>query len=202
MQTLAKIENYFKSFKRSKKTLMLLIAIDLFLAIGSNINDFHIIAKVDPWLIPLAPICSLYPLLLAIWFILYYKKIKIPQLFTLFIFIGIVSYGLMAQIYYPLFIYWYGFAWNLAGNMVWVAMYAIQAFIIASELRPVSILTALPIYAYFALKDYSDYAWGTFTDVLYYDFPPYSSNLLLALIVSFQIFAITIARIKARSSTS
>lgn len=195
-----KTEKYFRGYKETKKALILLIVLDVFLAIGSNINDFHILTKVEPWLIPFAPICSLYPLLLAIWFTLYYKKIKISNSFTTFIFIGIFSYGIMAQIYYPLFIYWDGFAWNLLGNMIWVALYALQAFIIASELRPVKWPVAIPIYGYFAFKDYADRFLGTFTDILYYDFPGYSLNLLMVIMLVLQFSAIMVARKIAKAN--
>lgn len=163
------------------------------MAVGSNIVDWPIIAQVDWYLIPFAPICSLYPLLLAIWFTIYYFKKKVPTAFTTFIFIGIIAYGVMAQIYYPVFIYFEGLHWNLVGNMVWVALYAIQSLIIVSELAPLKFYQYLPIFGYFLFKDYTDRYLGTFSDIFHFGFTELSKDLLFVLILCLHISAMASA---------
>jgi len=179
--------------KYSKRVLVVLIALDIFMAIGSNIVDWPILTYVDWYLIPFAPICSLYPLTLAIWFFLYYKGWKIPAWYTTFIFVGIVAYGVMAQIYYPVFIYFEGLHWNLVGNMVWVALYAIQALIIKSELRPLKYWQYAIIISYFLFKDFSDRYMGTFTDVIFFDFTEFSKDSLFVLILLLHTFSMSLA---------
>ena len=191
MAKLQKFATWMDGFKQSKRALIVLIILDIFMAIGSNIVDWPILAQVDWYLIPFAPICSLYPLTLAIWFTIYYFKKRVPTAFTAFIFMGITAYGIMAQIYYPVFIYFEGLHFNLVGNMIWVAIYAIQSFIIASELRPLKIYQYIPLIGYFVFKDYSDRYLGTFTDILYFDFSEFAISALFALMIIMHIGSIS-----------
>ncbi len=181
------------TLKDSKRALVVLIVLNIFMAIGSNIVDWPILAYVDWYLIPFAPICSLYPLTLAVWFFLYLKRIKIPEWYTTFIFVGITAYGVMAQIYYPVFIYFEGLHWNLVGNMVWVALYAIQALIIMSELKPLRYWQYALIFSYFLFKDFSDRYLGTFTDVIFFDFSEFSKDALFMLILLLHTFSMSLA---------
>lgn len=193
IRNLKKFAAFMAGFKSSKKALIVLIVLDVFMAVGSNIVDWPMLVYVDWYLIPFAPICSLYPLTLAVWFTLYYFKKKIPAWFTTFIFIGITGYGVMAQVYYPVFIYFEGLHWNLVGNMVWVAVYAVQSLIIVSELKPLSTFQYLPIIAYFFFKDYSDRYLGTFTDVTRFNFSEFAKDSLLMLILVLHTAAISLA---------
>jgi hypothetical protein len=189
----------FKSFaafldglKNRRKSLIFLIGLDIFLAIGSGIADWPWIMSVvkdTPHLLPFMPICSLYPMTLAIWFTLYYFKKRIPGWYTAFIFMGIVSYGLMAWIYYPAYIAWDGMQWRLYGNMAWVSIYALQSFIIASELKKLPWYQYSLIFAYFGFKDYADRYLGTFIDVRRTDFPEDLKITLWAVIITLHILA-------------
>jgi len=182
-KTLLKFTTKMNSLKHAKKGIAVLIVLDFFMAIGSNIADWPWLMSVKWYLMPFTPICSLYPLTLAIWFSLYYSGKKIPAWFTNFIFMGIVSYGIMAYVYYPTYMAWDGVQWRLIGNMAWVTVYAMQAFIIVSEVKKIPVYQYLLIFAYFAFKDYSDRYLGSFIDILRPDFPEYLKNYLFYMLV-------------------
>jgi hypothetical protein len=181
---------WMDGFKHNKKTLIVLIVLDIFMAIGSNIADWHWLMSVEWYLMPFAPICSLYPLTLAIWFYIYYKHKKVPAWFTTFIFIGIISYGVMAYVYYPLYMQEFGVHWRLIGNMAWVTVYALQSFIIASELKPIPVYQYALIVTYFYFKDYSDRYLGSFIDILRPDFPERLKDFFGVVIVTIHTIAI------------
>jgi hypothetical protein len=199
-----KISHYISKFagtmnnlKHNKKTLIMLICVDTFLAVCSNIVDWPVLITIKWYLLPLAPICSLYPLTLAIWFILYYYRKKIPAWYTTFIFVGIVSYGFMAYIYYPMYMAWDGINLRMIGNMIWVTFYALQSFIIASELKKATILQYIIIATYFAGKDYSDRFLGSFPGIIKGDFPEQLKNIFLISMVLLHIVAFTLAFTRA-----
>lgn len=179
--------------KFNRRALIALITVDLIMAVASNIVDWPWLMSVDWYLWPVTPICSIYPLTLAVWFILYLTRKKVPAWYTTFIFIGIISYGLMAYIYYPAYMAHYGVHWRLIGNMVWVTIYALQSLIIMSELKPLKIMHYLPIFAYFFFKDYSDRYLGSFIDILRSDFPEYLKNQLFAAMLIIHAGAIVAA---------
>lgn len=162
------------------------------MAIGSNIADWDWLMSVEWYLMPFAPICSLYPLTLAVWFTIYYFKKKVPNWFTAFIFMGIISYGVMAYIYYPLYMQWDGLDARMMGNMAWVTIYALQSFIIASELKILPIYQYIPIISYFAFKDYADRYLGSFIDLRRADFPEDLKNFLFGAMIIVHISAFTI----------
>lgn len=159
------------NLKDNQQVLIFLIGLDLVMAIASNIVDWPWMMSVEWYLRPFAPICSLFPGTLAIWFVIYFIKKRVPNWFTSFIFIGIISYGIMAQIYYPVYMTVFEFDWRLPGNMLWVAIYASQSLIIASELKPVKLYQFALIIGYYLFKDYSDRYLGSFIDALRPGFP-------------------------------
>jgi hypothetical protein len=170
-KALLKFALWMDDLKRHRKTLLLLVGIDVFMAVVSNIVDWPWISSVKWYLTPFTPICSLYPLTLAVWFSLYYLKKRIPAWFTTFIFIGIVGYGCMALIYFPVYMTVDGVQLRHIGNMIWVAVYAMQSFIIVSELKWLLTYQYVLVISYFAFKDICDRFLGTFLDILREDFP-------------------------------
>lgn len=166
-----KFQTWMSGLKDKQQVLIFLIGLDLIMAIASNIVDWPWMMSVDWYLRPFAPICSLFPGALAVWFIIYLFKKRVSSWFTAFIFIGVISYGIMAQIYYPIYMNVFEFDWRLPGNMLWVAIYASQSFIIASELKPVKLYQFGLIIAYYLFKDYSDRYLGSFIDGLRPGFP-------------------------------
>jgi hypothetical protein len=177
-KSLLKFAAKMDKLKFSKKALVGLIALDAFMAIGSNIADWPWLMSVKWYLMPFTPICSLYPLTLAIWFGLRYAGKKIPAWYTNFIFIGIISYGIMTYVYYPAYMAWDGVHWRLLGNMAWVTVYALQSLIIASEVKRIPFYQYALVIGYFVFKDYSDRYLGSFIDILREDFPEYLKNYL------------------------
>jgi hypothetical protein len=177
-QPLLKFVETMSSLKDNRKALAGLITLDLFMAVASNIVDWPWLMSVKWYLWPVTPICSLYPLTLTIWFGLRYAGKRIPAWFTNFIFIGIISYGIMANIYYPVYMAWDGIQWRMIGNMVWVAVYALQSFIIASEVKRIPVYQYILVIGYFVFKDYADRYLGSFIDILREDFPESLKNQL------------------------
>jgi hypothetical protein len=157
--------------KYNRRAVYWIIAIDLALGLSSTVVDWGWLIRVPPHLVMFAPICSLYPWLLAVWFSLYLWKRKIPAWFTAFLFAGLFSYGIMAWIYFPLYMSWNGINFHDVGSMFWVAGYALQAFIIASELKKLPLHQFTLIMGYFFFKDYADRYLGTFLDVLLDSYP-------------------------------
>lgn len=160
-----------QTLKTNKRALIWIIAIDTALAISSTIVDWPWLIRVPFILRPFAPICSLYPWLLTIWFTLRYFNKKRPTWFTTFIFMGIVSYGAMAWIYFPFYMGWNGINLHDVGSIFWVSLYAIQAFILAPELKKIPYFQYALIFGYFFFKDYADRYLGTFLDILLDSYP-------------------------------
>lgn len=179
----------------NRTRLLLLIGLDIFMAIGSNIADWPWLTSVKWYLMPFAPICSLYPLTLAIWFSLYYMGKKIPGWLTTFIFIGITSYGIMAWLYFPMFMSWDGIKLRTIGNMLWVTVYALQALIIKSHLKKIPVYQYALIFSYFIFKDYADRFLDTFIDLRMENYPQIFITIFWYAIIALHIFAL-IAAIK------
>jgi hypothetical protein len=175
MQNLKKsffrLSHYLDRLKNNKRTLTALLILDIILSIGSNVVDFPWLLQVPRHLVIFTPICSLYPLLLTIWLLLYAYNKKIPGWFTAFLFMGISSYGIMAAIYFPLYMTWKGINFHDIASIFWVAAYGIQAFVIASELKKLPWYQYALIFGYFFFKDYSDRYLGTFLDVTFETYP-------------------------------
>lgn len=157
--------------KHNKRAVYWLLAINLALAISSTIVDVPWLIRVPPSLVIFAPICSLYPWLLFIWFGLWLWKKKVPGWYTAFLFMGLVSYGIMAWIYFPLYMSWNGVDFHDVGSIAWVTAYGIQSLIILSEIKKIPWWQYLLVIGYFFFKDYSDRYLGTFLDVLLDSYP-------------------------------
>lgn len=188
-----KFATWMDGLKRSRKTLVCLICADIFMAIASNIVDWPWLMSVKWYLIPFTTICSLYPLTLAIWFSMYYFKKKIPAWYTNFIFIGIVSYGIMAYVYFPVYMTIDGVQLKHLGNMLWVTIYALQSLIIVSEIKRPPAYQFAMVIGYFAFKDYCDRFLGTFIDILRPDFPEGLKWTIWSIIIALHISAISLA---------
>lgn len=168
------IKNFPKTLnglKSNKRAIYWIMAVDFALAVSSTVVDWPWLIRVPPNLVAFAPICSLYPWLLIIWFGLYLWKKKVPSWYTSFLLVGLFSYGIMAWIYFPLYMSWNGINFHDAGSIAWVTAYALQAFIIASEIKKIPWYQFVLVMGYFFFKDYSDRYLGTFLDVLLDSYP-------------------------------
>lgn len=180
------------SLKNNRTALLLLILLNIAMSVISLIVDLDKIAIQEWYLLPFSPICPLYPLLLAIWYLIYRSRKKVNPIFTTFLLIGLISYGIMAYIYYPLDMSWRGFDWWSVGNMFWVTVYAIQAFIIYDQSSKIPTLAYIPIVAYYFTKDITDRFFGTWPDLMDVGYPVHIKNIDLAAIIILQVFAIYI----------
>ncbi len=170
-QKFAQFRRSLAQLKHNPRAVYWILALDVALAISSTVVDWPWLIRVPPQLVAFAPICSLYPWLLVIWFALYLAKEKIPAWFTSFLLVGLFSYGIMTWIYFPLYMSWNGISFHDIGSILWVTAYALQGFIIASEIKKIPWYQFALVMAYFFFKDYSDRYLGTFLDVLLDSYP-------------------------------
>jgi len=192
MTKFQKFQNWASELKNQPKTLKFLIFLNILWGAIGIVVDWPWLMSVPTYLTPLTPICSIYPPLLTVWYLLYFFKKRPPAWFTAFIFIGCLSYGVLAQIYYPMYMSWIGFNLHDAGSMIWVAVYGLQSFVIASELRPLKSYQMALIISYFALKDYSDYVFKTFIDFLREGYPEWIRTVMLISCLTIQIIAVAL----------
>jgi len=175
--------------KYNRRAVYWILATDIALGISSTVVDWPWLIRVPPNLVAFAPICSLYPWLLVAWFALFLWKKKVPSWFTSFLLVGLFSYGIMAWIYFPLYMSWNGLNFHDIGSMFWVAAYALQGFIIASEIKKIPVYQYLLIFAYFFFKDYSDRYLGTFLDVLLDSYPETLKTIFFVSTLTLHSFA-------------
>jgi hypothetical protein len=171
-----KLKNFLQTLDRlkyNKRAVYWILALDLALAISSTVVDWPWLIRVPREVVIFAPICSLYPWLLVAWFGIFLWKKKVPNWFSSFLFMGLFSYGIMAWIYFPLYMSWNGINFHDVGSIFWVTAYAGQAFIIASEIKKIPWYQFLLVIGYFFFKDYSDRYLGTFLDILLDSYPEY-----------------------------
>ena len=182
------------TLKNNKRTLLALIVLNALMGVISNVVDWSWLMSVEWYLRPFTPICSLYPLSLAIWYTVFLVRKKVPNWYTHFIFLGIVSYGIMAYIYYPVSMAKWGFDWRLFGNMLWVTTYALQSFVIVSELKKIPLYQFMLLVSYFVFKDYADRFLGTFIDIRGNDYPLFLKNFFGIVMISIHIIVFVVTR--------
>jgi len=100
----------------------------------------------------------------------------------------------MAYIYFPIYMAQFvGFGWRTLGNMIWVTIYALQSFIIYSELKPVKLYQFALIVGYYLFKDYSDRYLGSFIDLLQPGFPEWLKDFFGLAMITVHLAVITFA---------
>ncbi len=177
----------------SKQKLKLLILLNLIWTLLGFYADAAWLSMIPPYLIPLTAICSLYPLLLLIWYILKFYNLNIPNWYTFWIVLGTASYGLIAQFYFPLLMSWKGVNFHDVGSMFWVGVYGLQSIIIIRYLKIPGFWVLIPGIAYLLAADYTHYFALTFVDFTLLNYPLWMKNLtgLTALIIQL-VTALTI----------
>lgn len=174
----------------SKQKLKYLILLNLTWSILGIYADWAWLSEIPSYLIPFTAICSLYPPLLTIWYLIKYRGGNPPNWLTLWALVGITSYGILAQIYFPLLMSWKGINFHDAGSMFWVAVYGFQAFILYRFLKPPQLTQIVWIIAFYAAVDYSHYFLKTFVDLTLPGYPVWMGILTGLLAVSLQIGAL------------
>lgn len=174
----------------SKKKIKFFIVLYLAWSVLGFFADYQWLSMVPPWLVPLTAICSLYPPLLTIWYLLKYYQKPIPQWFTYWLIVGTAGYGLLAQFYFPLLMGWKGINFHDVGSMFWVAVYGCQAFFLFPYLREIRWYTVLPALIYIGAADLTHYFALTFVDFNLPGYPLWMKELTVtvALIVQFAVF--------------
>lgn len=171
----------------SKRKLKYLILLNLTWSVLGIYADWAWLSEVPSYLIPFTAICSLYPPLLTIWYLIKYRGGNPPNWLTLWILIGITSYGILAQIYFPLLMSWKGINFHDAGSMFWVAVYGLQAIVLYRYLKPPTLLQAAMVVAFFTVVDYSQYFLKTFVDLTLPNYPAWLGIFMGLLTVTLQI---------------
>ncbi|MGL5831066.1 MAG: hypothetical protein ACRCZE_02850 [Candidatus Altimarinota bacterium] len=177
--------------QEQKPTLLQkLIIFNLIWSILGIIADWSWLSYIPFQLIPFTIICSLYPPLLLIIFLLIQKGKNPPQILLWLTSIGIISYGLAAQIYFPLLMSWKGFNLHDFGSMFWVAAYGLQFFLIKKYLRPLPLVQLVIIITYFLIVNSTHYFYPTFIDFILPNYPNWLKYTTAITVISLQILAI------------
>mgnify|MGYP003479786959 CR=1 FL=1 len=174
----------------SKQKLKYLILLNLLWSILGFFADYQWLSSIPVYLIPFTAICSLYPPLLSIWYILkYYHKIP-PNWLTLWILVGTTTYGLLAQIYFPLLMSWKGVNFHDIGSMFWVAVYGCQAVILWPYLKKPKPIQISFVIAFLLAANYSHYFLQTFVFLTLTGYPLWLGMLTAILTIVVQITAL------------
>lgn len=123
---------------------------------GALVIDLHDFVETPVYLWAFVPVCSLYPFLLAINYLLFLIRGKFSQFLLQFTLFGIIGYGIMAPFFYAYYMYENGFAWYEFGNIFWVWLYASQALLLWKYVKKIPWWQFVIIPAYFFEKDFLD----------------------------------------------
>ncbi len=175
----------------SKQKLKYLILLNLTWSILGIYADWEWLSQVPSYLIPFTAICSLYPPLLTIWYSLKLRGINPPNWLTLWILVGTTTYGILAQIYFPLLMSWKGINFHDIGSMFWVAVYGTQAFILYKYLKPPTRAAIAWVILFYAAVDYSHYFAKTFVDLTLPNYPVWLGTLSATLVIALQLGTLT-----------
>lgn len=174
----------------SKKQLKFLIILNLIWSILGAIADYEWLSSIPLELVPLTAICSLYPPLLMIWHLASFKSAKIPNWFTCWLIVATASYGLMAQIYFPLLMTWKGINFHDVGSMFWVAVYGSQSILLYKNTGSIKWLDFIPGVLFLLTANYTHYFQKTFVDLNLPGYPDWLKYSTVTIMLSLQAMAI------------
>lgn len=183
----------------SKQKLKLLILLNLTWSVLGFFADFAWLREVPIYLVPLTSICSLYPPLLTIWYLFQYFERKTPNWFTFWVILGTASYGLMAQIYFPLLMSWKGINFHDIGSMFWVAVYGTQSIILFKHLKKLSFLQMFPGLIYIFTADAFHFFYPTFVDFILPGYPIWLKMTTVSVAILLQISVATVVYLLNRN---
>lgn len=185
----------------SKQKLKYLIFLNLIWTILGIFADWAWLSSIPNYLIPFTALCSLYPPLLLIWYTLKYYGHKPPNWLTLWILVGTTTYGILAQIYFPLLMSWKGINFHDIGSMFWVAVYGLQALIVWKYLEKPKFLEILWVVAFLATADYCHYFLKTFVDLTLPGYPMWLGITAGILVLILQISALIFYTVVGKSNS-
>jgi len=177
-----------------------LIVLDFFMAATATYVDRYEFLAVTWYLVVFVPICPLYPLLLGSNFLLRARSGHFWQPLLHFTAVGIISYGCMALIFYPLYMAGHGFQWYEVGNIFWVLLYSAQIIFIFPHLKKIPPVYYLLIALYFFTKDFLDRFGETFSYQRTGELSEPMANAFLGIIVILHIFALMLVYKKSRTA--
>ncbi|HBB02410.1 MAG: hypothetical protein US89_C0013G0030 [Candidatus Peregrinibacteria bacterium GW2011_GWF2_38_29] len=171
---------------------VVLIVLDLFMTGAALTIDYRDFVETPFYLWIFVPICSLYPLLLAVNYAIYLWRKKFVQWLLNFTAVGIISYSLMALVFYSLYMYNRGFAWYEFGNIFWVLLYGSQIFVIWKYLLKIHWAGYASILIYFIAKDFLDRFSATYSYQRYGILSSFELNVFFVAVLVLHIFAFII----------
>lgn len=175
-----------------------LIVLNLAMVAAAMTIDYKDFIETPAYLWIFVPICPLYPLLLAVNYIWYLKRGVWLQWLLNFTAVGIISYGLMAFVFYPLYMYENGFGWYELGNIFWVLLYGSQIFLIWPHLKRTSAFYYVLIALYFFAKDFLDRFSVTYSYQRYGLIGDNAQNILFIAILILHITALALICYRTR----
>lgn len=166
-----------------------LIVLDLFMTGAALTIDYRDFIETPFYLWIFVPICSLYPLLLVVNYIWFLWQKKWSQWLLNFTAVGIISYALMALVFYSLYMYNRGFTWYEFGNIFWVLLYGSQIFVIWKYLKKIHWVGYASILAYFLAKDFLDRFSVTYSYQRYGILSSFELNVFFVAVLVLHILA-------------
>lgn len=149
----------------SRKRIWLLLILDVAMSLTALAVDLHDFFE-TPWYLWLwVPVCSVYPFLLALNYGIFLWRGRFPAFLLGFTVFGVLGYGVIAPVFYLLYMRESGFAWYELGNIFWVWLYACQGLLLWPYVRDIYArgvgLHARTVYlliiaSYFFTKDVLD----------------------------------------------
>lgn len=140
----------------SRRFFWFLVILGFAMTFGALRIDLHDFVETPLYLWIFVPVCSLYPLLLALNYLLFLKRGYFSQFLLQFTLFGIIGYGIIAPFFYAYYMYENGFAWYEFGNIFWVWLYASQAFLLWKYVKKIPWWQFSFIILYFFTKDFLD----------------------------------------------
>ncbi len=172
--------------KISRKLALFLAALGFSMAGVALSVDLHDFVE-TPWYLWLwVPICSLYPFLLGVNYLFFVWRGEFPRFLLIFTLVGIFGYGMVAPVFYGLYLFEHGFGWYEFGNIFWVWLYAAQGFLLLPYVRRVSCLPWWQFFlvaGYFFVKDFLDRFSVTWSYVRYEMLSQWHMNLVFVALV-------------------
>ncbi len=160
-----------------------LVVLGFVMTFGALRIDLHDFVETPMYLWLFVPVCSLYPLLLALNYLLFLKRGYFSQFLLYFSLFGIIGYGIIAPFFYAYYMYENGFAWYEFGNIFWVWLYASQAFLLWKYVKRIHWWQFSFIVLYFFTKDFLDRFSVTWSYVRFGVLSLNMMNVMFALLI-------------------
>lgn len=140
----------------SRKRLLFFVILGLGMSLVAWFMDLHDFVETPWYLWVFVPVCSGYPLLLALNYLYFWRFRRFQPLLLHFTLYGIIGYGVIAPLFYAFYMVESGFSWYEFGNIFWVWIYAAQAFFLWPARIRLTCWQLFLIVAYFFTKDFLD----------------------------------------------